>query len=76
LILGLGIQLELPGTSANLEAVEGVAGARDLAQNPEQSGISSPIDTEVMHTDPGSSNISLGLDIYNDTNPSEHGPSP
>jgi hypothetical protein len=71
-----------PGDIADL-----VATAEDLQdargdqllelQNPEQSGASSPIDTEATHTNPGSSyHYTLGLEIYNENDPSKYGPSP
>jgi hypothetical protein len=86
LILGLGIQLkERPSNDANSEG----AGAEDLPdaqrrrdqflqQNPDRSGASSPADTEATHTDPDSGNPdhTLGLEIYDDNNPTKYGPSP
>jgi hypothetical protein len=46
-------------------------------QNPKESSASSPADTEATHTDPGSGHHdTLGLEIYNENNPSEYGPSP
>jgi hypothetical protein len=86
LILGLGIRPEV--RSADNVDMEGGAAEdiRDAAgnqllelPNPEQSGASSPVDTEATHTDPGSDHHDdpqLGLDIYNEDNPSEYDPSP
>jgi hypothetical protein len=57
LILRLGIQsVQVLGDNANLEGVaEDLPDTRgELEQNPEQSGASSPADTEATHTDPGS----------------------
>jgi hypothetical protein len=63
--------------NANLEAAaEDVPNARELEQSLEESGASSPADTKTIHTDPGSGHHTLGLDIYDDNNPSEYGPSP
>jgi hypothetical protein len=76
LILGLGIYPVLVATSAKLEANEGVAGAQGLEQNFELTNTSSPINMEVMHTNPRSSNLSLGLDIYDNNNSSEYRLSP
>jgi hypothetical protein len=84
--LGLGIQPEERlGDDADSEG----AGAEDLAdarrrgdqflqQNPDRSGASSVADIEATHTDPGSghSNDTLRLEIYDDNNLSEYGPSP
>jgi hypothetical protein len=74
LILGLGIHRELPGINANLEAGEGSVGVQELEQNP----------TRRFRTcghygnahRPSFSNLSLGLNIYNDNNPSEYCLSP
>jgi hypothetical protein len=85
LILGLGIQPEeRPGDDADSKGV----GAKDLPdarrredqylqQNPDRSSASSPADTEATHTDPssGHQDHTLGLEIYDDNNPSEYGPS-
>jgi hypothetical protein len=83
LILGLGIQPEeLPGNDADFEgaAAEDLPDARGdqfLQQNLDRSGASSPADTEATHTDPGSGHHdTLGLEIYDDNNPSEYSPSP
>jgi hypothetical protein len=82
LILGLGIQSEVrPCDNADLKSVaEDLPDSRRdqlLEQNPEQSGASSPADTEATHTDLGSGHHdTLGLEIYDDNNPSEYGPSP
>jgi hypothetical protein len=81
LILGLGIQPQLPSNRADLEASEAgearEAHARELQQNPKINEASSPMDTEATHVDSDSGrNISLGLDIYNDNNLSEYGQSP
>jgi hypothetical protein len=84
LILGLGIRPEVcPGDNVDLEgAAEDVTDARGdqllELQNPEQSSTSSLVDTEATHTDPGSGDHRdpLGLDLYNEDNPSEYGPSP
>jgi hypothetical protein len=67
------------GNNANLEVGEDVVlVARELKQSLEQSEASSPADTKVTHTDPGFVNQyhTLGLDIYDENNPSEYGPSP
>jgi hypothetical protein len=77
LILGLGIQPQLPSNGADLEASEGEAHSRELElQSPEISEASSPVDIEATHADLDSGNLSLGLHIYEDNNPSEYGPSP
>jgi hypothetical protein len=85
LILGLGIQpKECPGNDVNSKGAkaedlpDGRRRDQFLQQNPNRSGASSPADTEATHTDPGSrhQDHTLGLEIYDDNNPSEYGPSP
>jgi hypothetical protein len=71
-----------PVDTADLEATtEDLPDARGdqllELQNQEQSGASSPVDTEATHIDPGSGHHdTLGLEIYNENDPSEYGPSP
>jgi hypothetical protein len=82
LLLGLGIQLEeCPGDNVDFEgATEDLLDAHGdqlLKQNPELSDASLPANTEATHTDPNSGYYdTLGLEIYDDNNPSEYGPSP
>jgi hypothetical protein len=86
IILGLGIQPEKrPGDDAHSEGVrvEDLPDARQredqyLQQNLDGSGASSPADTKATHTDSGSGHQdhTLGLEIYDDNNPSKYSPSP
>jgi hypothetical protein len=82
LILGLGIEPEVGlSDNVNLEgATKDLPNARGdqlFKQNPERSSASLLTDTKATHTNPDSGHHNtLELEIYNDNNPSEYGPSP